>query len=594
MITGRGKCLAAAVFGGLLLAGALPGPASGASAGEAGTVTVYTAQQLAEALAGPGAGVVLAADVELAQALTVAGHKTLCDDGTARTVCAAAGYAGTLLQIPAGAALTVRENAGLSLQGGGQSICLLKVEKAGLATVEGGSFGGCRGEGTAPVEVLGTLCWAGGTLAGCQSSQAPGGVLVDGGTLNVTGGLFENNSTDASGGALLGENGCTITVSGGVFRANTARMFGGAAVVSGTLKVTDGLFEQNAAVGPGGSGGALALLYGEGCVLSGGSFADNSAALYGGAVYVDTWAELTLRGGAVYGNTASGLGGGVFCCPTGGVQPAKPEQDAWVLGENSAGEAGADFYSDAKTLAGRGVTLKPSPGCTLYPDASGSRWQPEGSAVPAGPADYTNASGELALRAVWADGLPVVRGPQLYGNTAADGGALADNGLLYAGGQAPAGASSGGEESGAASGSGAGSESAAPPESAVSSGAGSLPESGSFPGVGSSGAASFPGAGSASGSAAGSSPGASGNSLSLSPAPETPAGSGASGTSPSSPQSAPPTAGQPGTGTPSPAGPLAVLGFAGCGLAAALVRRRPVRGGRPQTRRRTASPKSGN
>jgi hypothetical protein len=130
---------------------------------------------------------------------------------------------------------------------------------------------------------------AGSRITGNTSSSSGGGVYVNGGTFNLSGGSVSGNATSivSSGGGVYVVTG-TFDMSGGAVSGNTASYDGGGVYVS-----------NNAAFN-----------------LSGGAVSGNTSSSSGGGVYVSNdGAAFNMSGGAVSGNTTFSFsfhyGGGV-------------------------------------------------------------------------------------------------------------------------------------------------------------------------------------------------------------------------------------------------------------------------------------------
>lgn len=138
-----------------------------------------------------------------------------------------------------------------------------------------------------------------------HSSSADGGVFkVPGGTLNVVGAVFLNNSSRSkTGGAISSKpasrNPATIDISDTVFTGNSAR-WGGAICVgpknSGTqvtLKVTNSTFNNNSATE---NGGAIILGLDTDATLTNNTFSENQATKKGCDIFSEDTTRVTLAG----------------------------------------------------------------------------------------------------------------------------------------------------------------------------------------------------------------------------------------------------------------------------------------------------------
>ena len=156
------------------------------------------------------------------------------------------------------------------------------------------------------------------TFENNQASVAGGAInATEKGSMTVTNGTFTSNSS-GNGGAVYNKG--TLTVDGGSFTNNSSTGVGGAITNSGgTLTVTDVAFSGNRA---GTNGGAIYSnkansTQGEHeLTITGGSFTNNEAgtdgkAHNGGAIFAGQDTTLTVEGTSFEGNKASGNGGAV-------------------------------------------------------------------------------------------------------------------------------------------------------------------------------------------------------------------------------------------------------------------------------------------
>ncbi len=149
---------------------------------------------------------------------------------------------------------------------------------------------GSNGNGGAIINTAGTVTITGDTTFTKNTSQNHGGAIyvsytnnADGtknsGILNVTGGLFEENSAVA-GGAISERTACEVTLNGTVLKKNSA---------SGTT-TNEG-------------GGAIYAGYSNSLTLTGVTLEENSAGYYGGAVNAPG-TNATINGKSVINNNA--------------------------------------------------------------------------------------------------------------------------------------------------------------------------------------------------------------------------------------------------------------------------------------------------
>ena len=175
---------------------------------------------------------------------------------------------------------------------------------------------------------------ADGNIAGPEGSAAPG----NGGAIHVTAGnlvtitssSFENNFAALEGGALWNQAGTTMFVNGGtIFESNIAAgdeaNDGGGAIFNngGDLVVNGAIFNDNAANGTAGSGGAIFSVDGRVLVQDNSEFSNNLSARAGGAVelidgeFFDTGSVYTFNETGVALPASPGNGGAFHITGTG-------------------------------------------------------------------------------------------------------------------------------------------------------------------------------------------------------------------------------------------------------------------------------------
>ena len=146
-----------------------------------------------------------------------------------------------------------------------------------------------------------TLNFEGGTIA---NNQGGGINLSDYTTLNMSGGVIENNSSKHSGCGICAYEYSVINLTGGKIEGNKGAYVGGGIYTAGTLTMSGGEILSNSANGRGGG------LYVQGsATITGGRIAYNSSDDDGGGIY--DACGITLTGGTITGNKASDKGGGM-------------------------------------------------------------------------------------------------------------------------------------------------------------------------------------------------------------------------------------------------------------------------------------------
>ena len=139
-----------------------------------------------------------------------------------------------------------------------------------------------------------------------------GGVMyLDGGTINIYGGIFYNNKAGATGGFISCNNG-TFNVTDGIFANNTSGSGGGVFVIKypsniGTANFTGGVFVNNSSSG---QGGTIRLESGT-VQLSNTVIYNNSTSSEGGVVYMKG-GSLTISNSLIYDNQSTSQGGAIY------------------------------------------------------------------------------------------------------------------------------------------------------------------------------------------------------------------------------------------------------------------------------------------
>jgi hypothetical protein len=333
-------------------------------------------------------------DPEGSRVLRVGSGATL----TIRDITLSGGIApqGGLIHVGDGAALIAE---GLTAQGseatgdaadmGGGAISV----DGGEATISGSTFtnnraSGTSGSGGAIINKGGTLTVTNSAFSDNTSNRAGGAIEDASGTTNLTGVTLSGNNagTNPGNGGGLHTGGGTVTVSGGSVTNNTA-VEGGGLWSSGTLTVSDettisgntaigddddafegggGLFNQggtmtvtgatvsnNAASGPGGSGGG-AFNSGDGeLTIRSSTFTSNTSNRAGGGIEVNG-GTVTLEDVDFASNNAgtSPGNGGALHVTTGTVNATSGE----VTG-NMAVEGGGFWNNAGSTMTLTGVSL---------------------------------------------------------------------------------------------------------------------------------------------------------------------------------------------------------------------------------------------
>ena len=155
----------------------------------------------------------------------------------------------------------------------------------------------------------GTFTMDGGTISGCNTVGAGGGVLVDG-TFIMNGGAISNN-TGGSGGVAAS----TFIMNGGTISNNTARIQGGG-VYASTFTMTGGTISNNTAAGGGWGGGVLCGTF----TMTGGTITGNAAGIGGGVFLSGSESVFIKNGGTITGYASDPINGNVAKDSSGTIQ----------------------------------------------------------------------------------------------------------------------------------------------------------------------------------------------------------------------------------------------------------------------------------
>lgn len=213
------------------------------------------------------------------------------------------------------------------------------VQANTLFTLESGTISGNTASNGGGVYVAsdGTFLQEGGMICGNTATGSGGGVNCSG-SFTMNGGVVSSNTAQSGGGVFRNSNG-TFSMDKGTICYNTATLNGGGVYNAGPFTMDDGTICDNEAIKNGGG------VYNDGTLtMNGGTVCDNTATENGGGVYDKrtfvmnngkicnntsegadtnqggggvyianaTYADFSMTGGSIFGNTASGDGGGVF------------------------------------------------------------------------------------------------------------------------------------------------------------------------------------------------------------------------------------------------------------------------------------------
>jgi hypothetical protein len=182
------------------------------------------------------------------------------------------------------------------------------------------------------------------------------GVRVSGGTLTMNGGTISGFHTgvNVSNGTFTMNNGTISGNTTGVTVAGTFTMNGGAISNGGvgvnvgyygTFTMNGGTISENENTGQNGGGVNVNGTF----TMNNGTISGNTAARFGGGVFVDLNGSFTMHGGVISGNNAGEVGGGVFVSgnPNGGTFKKLP---------NGGGQNSGIIYGNEETGIDAGGT----------------------------------------------------------------------------------------------------------------------------------------------------------------------------------------------------------------------------------------------
>jgi hypothetical protein len=237
------------------------------------------------------------------------------------------GYSGRLFNVNAGASLTLEAGmrGSLTLDGGWDGVQTQSANSSIIEISAGGKL--TMGDG---VKLKNNK----------RSDGHGGGVYLNGGLFEMTGGEISGNSTSYSGGGVYVDGG-TFTMSGGMISGNTITGSGGGVYLRnrGIFRMTGGMISGNTSDNNGGG----VLVWDGNFTMSSAVISGNSTTSSGGGVYVSSNGTFTMEGGAVIsGNSATTSGGGIYLntgtfTMSGGIIYGRDEGDL----SNTAGQGAA-------------------------------------------------------------------------------------------------------------------------------------------------------------------------------------------------------------------------------------------------------------
>lgn len=272
------------------------------------------------------------------------------------------------------------------------------------------------GAGGAGVEIQnGTFKMYGGTISdnyeeNAGSNYGGGGVCAHtSGTFTMYGGIINNNHSATDAGGVMVWGGGAMNIDGGTIRDNTADEAGGGIRTNSYKFIISGnsVIENNTAVKGGGvyyGSSSNTMTISESARISG-----NTATHYGGGIYFDKEGTLTMNGGSITGNTATGDGGVYF---NGNTFNISGNLD--ISGNKKAGADNNVYLPTNKciTIAGAltgsnpiGVTTEKTPDASNYVriasgsknDAAPEKFSYENDSTPVSATSQNNSTADLVV-----------------------------------------------------------------------------------------------------------------------------------------------------------------------------------------------------
>ena len=191
------------------------------------------------------------------------------------------------------------------------------------------------------------------TIEGCVSNSQNAGCAIsvrDKCKLIVNGGTFKNNDAQNSrfgGGAIFNDEEAETIINGGIFEGNKAAGYGGAIINYGKLTVNGGTFKGNEAS----NGGAISSIASNSeLTVNGGTFENNkSTGKWGGAIVAKN--KVSVKNATFDGNV-SGNGGAIFAYDADGASfEGCTFTNNSVANENTAKNGGALFVNSGKNVS---------------------------------------------------------------------------------------------------------------------------------------------------------------------------------------------------------------------------------------------------
>ena len=389
-----------------------------------GETKVTNESELAQAIKTDGVSIVLVADFELSQPVTIQNDNggavtvTINMNGKKLSFKKAVGQttATCVFIVPSGSTLNLSNGtiADVSnISGNNTKYVAAAIVNDGTVTLDGVTISGCKGllGGAIKNNEKATLNLYGCTFDGNEattnnniSGSGNGGAIWNDGIITIKNTQIQNGNAvngagiynDASGSIKMADNSTTSTA----FYKNKASQYGGAIYNLGSLNLGSMQFNNNIASQDGGAiwngknmtlqgcefmlnqaqnGGAIYILNNTNgsSTITGGTMKQNKAVNNGGIIYCDgvlAMDAITFQDNIAGANNQEGSGGAVYVSPNGNVTITDKNNIGNTITNNTASLNGGAFYANGALAIG-GVTATANTadtGGVIYIDGNGN------------------------------------------------------------------------------------------------------------------------------------------------------------------------------------------------------------------------------
>lgn len=190
------------------------------------------------------------------------------------------------------------------------------------------------------------------TLTENVSTSNGGAIRISSGTLNIGEGVKFSGNSAASGGAIASQAGgnATLNISGAIFSENSASSDGGAIYANSFVNLTNCVFSANTA-----KNGGAACIYGGGVLtVESCSFENNFASSQGGALKID--GKTSFAGSSYFNGNSANQGGGIYVAS--GNSARRAVISSAEFANNSAEYGGAVYVGGYAAFGVQNATLK--------------------------------------------------------------------------------------------------------------------------------------------------------------------------------------------------------------------------------------------